>query len=45
MSVVNPGLVVLSSIKKQAEQTHGKQASKYNSSMASGSAPASRFLL
>jgi hypothetical protein len=38
------GLVVLDSIKKQAEQARGKQTSKQLSSVASASAPASRFL-
>jgi hypothetical protein len=35
------GLVVLGSIRKQAEQASGKQASKEHPSMASASAPAS----
>jgi hypothetical protein len=39
-----PGLVVLGSIRKQAEQTMRGQASKQDPSMASASAPASRFL-
>ena len=36
-----PGLVVLGSIREQAEQAMGKQASKEHLSMASASAPAS----
>ena len=35
------GLVVLGSIREQAEQASGKQASKEDLSMASASAPAS----
>lgn len=38
-----PGLVVLRSIRKQAEQAIGEQASKQHPSMASASASASRF--
>jgi hypothetical protein len=38
------GLVVLGSIRKQLEQSPGEQASKQHPSMASASAPASRFL-
>ena len=40
-----PGLVILGSIRKQAEQSHWKQTSKQHPFMASASAPASRFLL
>ena len=36
-----PGLLVLGSIREQAEQARGKQASKKHLSMASASAPAS----
>jgi hypothetical protein len=38
------GLVVLGSIKEQAEQSHREQVNKQHSSMAFASAPASRFL-
>ena len=40
-----PGLVVPSFIIKQVEQAIGEQASKQHSSVASASAPASKFLL
>ena len=40
-----PGLVALCAVRKQAEQAmRKKQASKQHSSLASASAPASRFL-
>jgi hypothetical protein len=39
-----PGLVVLGSTRKQAEQAMRKQASKQHPSTASASAPASRLL-
>jgi hypothetical protein len=37
------GMVILSSIRKQAEQAMSKQASKQHAFMASATAPASRF--